>query len=203
MQSTGDVTLSQVPRSTKFLSAAAIGITSVILFRMKIIYVPALALAIGGASLISAHAAGKHDLELKACGPPEKTVNYSEKTDESQHPGPQPQPAPGKALVYVMRPTMIGMLYQTKLAVDGDWKGVNKGDSYFYFQLDPGPHAFCSIAENVSILQLTVEAGKTYYLQQHIQMGITMPRNQLSLMPEKEGEKKLPELYLATWKVLN
>ena len=168
---------------------------------MKLIYVPVIALVLGGANLVSVHAADKHDLELRACGPPEKAVDYIEKTDETQHPGPQPQPDPGKALVYVMRPTMIGMLYQTKLAVDGNWKGVNKGDSYFYFQLDPGPHAFCSVAENVSIVQLTVEAGKTYYLQQHVKIGVMMPRNEISVMPENEAQKKLPELYLATWRV--
>ncbi|MBZ5684784.1 MAG: hypothetical protein LAP86_07095 [Acidobacteriia bacterium] len=49
----------------------------------------------------------------------------------------------------------------TKLAVDGDWKGVNRGNNYFYFTLEPGEHYFCSAAENHSVLTLKVEAGKT------------------------------------------
>jgi Protein of unknown function (DUF2846) len=138
------------------------------------------------------------DLELRACGPKGKEVNYVESTDKHQHSTAELPAA--KALVYVLRPTMIGMAIQTKLAVDGDWKGVNKGKSYFYFTLDPGEHAFCSAAENHAVLVATVEAGKTYYIQQHIEMGVMKARNEISFMPEDEGVKKLEKLHLATWR---
>ena len=62
------------------------------------------------------------ELELKACGPKDKEVDYSTETDKSQHPVPE-QPA-DKALVYVLRPSMMGNKVQTKLAVDGEWKGL-------------------------------------------------------------------------------
>jgi hypothetical protein len=35
----------------------------------------------------------------------------------------------------------------------------------------PGQHHLCSQAENRSVLTLKVEAGKTYFLQQHIENG--------------------------------
>lgn len=154
------------------------------------------------ACLCLAGAAGQEvshkDFELRACGPKEKEMHYAERTDKHRHPAAE-VPA-GKALVYVLRPTMLGMAIQTKLAVDGDWKGVNKGDSYFYFTLDPGERAFCSVAENHALLVATVEAGKTYYLQQHIEMGVMKARNEISFMPENEGAKKLEKLHLSSWR---
>jgi hypothetical protein len=137
------------------------------------------------------------EMELKACGPKEKEVNFKAGTDKSGHPTPD-QP-PDKALIYVLRPSMIGNKVQTKLAVDGDWKGVNRGNNYFYFTLDPGEHYFCSEAENRSLLKLNVEAGKTYYLQQHVRMGVMKARNKLEPMTEEEGKKKLAEAHPSTW----
>ena len=139
------------------------------------------------------------ELELKACGPKDKEVDYSTETDKSQHPVPE-QPA-DKALVYVLRPSMMGNKVQTKLAVDGEWKGVNRGNNYFYFTLDPGEHYFCSVAENHSLLKLNVEAGKTYYLQQHVEMGIMKARNKIEPMSEEEGKTKLAGAHLSTWKI--
>jgi hypothetical protein len=139
------------------------------------------------------------DLELKACGPKEREVNYSVDTDKSRHPAPD-QPAE-KALIYILRPSMIGFKIQTKLAVDGDWKGVNKGNNYFYFTLDPGEHSFCSVSENHSVLTLKVEAGKTYYLQQHIEMGMLKARNKIESMTDEEGKAKLASAHLSTWEV--
>src|SRR5215813_2750138 len=46
------------------------------------------------------------ELELKACGAKDKEVKYSADTDKSSHPTPA-QPA-DKALVYVLRPSMMG-----------------------------------------------------------------------------------------------
>jgi Protein of unknown function (DUF2846) len=139
------------------------------------------------------------EMELKACGPKEKEVDYKAGTDKSQHPTPA-QPA-DKVLIYVIRPSMIGNKIQSKLAVDGDWKGTNRGDNYFYFTLEPGEHYFCSAAENRSVLKLDVAAGKTYYLQQHVRMGVMKARNQLELMSEEEGKRKLADAHLSTWEV--
>ena len=126
-------------------------------------------------------------------------MDFSADTDKHQHPTPEP-PA-GAGLVYVIRPTLIGGAVQTKVAVDGDWKGVNRGNNYFYFTLDPGEHYICSQAENQSVLTLTVEAGKTYYIQQHIEMGFMKSRNRIELITNEEGAKKLAEAHLSTWQI--
>jgi hypothetical protein len=134
-------------------------------------------------------------LELKACG--SKEIKYSANTDKKQHPVPEP-PA-DKALIFVIRPTMWGNKVQTKLAVDGQWVGVNRGDNYFFLTLDPGEHYFCSDSENRSIITLNVEAGKTYYLQQKIKAGMWKARNKLAVLDETEGKKGLAECHLSVF----
>ncbi len=137
--------------------------------------------------------ATRKELELKACG--SKEIKYSARTDKKQHPVPE---APAdKALVFVIRPTMWGNKIQTKLAVDGQWMGVNRGDNYFFFTLDPGEHYFCSDSENRSVVTLNVEAGKTYYLQQKIKVGMWKARNKLAVLDEVEGKKGLSECHLS------
>lgn len=136
-------------------------------------------------------------LQLKACGDKNKEVDFSADTDKDNHP--MPEPSQGKAIVYVLRPTMMGNKIQTKLAVDGEWKGVNRGNNYFFFELEPGEHYICSQAENRDVMTLKVEAGKTYFLQQHISMGFMKARNSIDAMPEDKAKEKLPKLHLAVW----
>ena len=135
------------------------------------------------------------ELEKRAC--PSADLKYETKTDKSQHP--TPEPSTGKALVYILRPTMFGNAIQTKLAVDAQWVGVNRGHNYFFLELEPGEHFFCSKAENRSVLGLTLEANKTYYLEQKVKMGLMKARNKLAMLKDEEGKKKLADCHLNTW----
>jgi hypothetical protein len=139
------------------------------------------------------------DLELKACGPEDKEVKYVADTDKSTHP--TGAPTADTALIYVIRSTMLGNKVQSKLAVDGEWKGVNRGNNYFFFNLKPGEHYFCDRAENRATLVLTVEAGKTYYLAQRIHMGAWKARTDLVAMDEADGQKELANAHPSTWTV--
>ncbi len=133
-------------------------------------------------------------IAAKACGP---KVKHTVRTDKSQQPAAE---APGdKALVYVVRPTKYGGKIQTKLAVDGEWKGVNRGNNYFFFTLEPGTHYFCSQSENHSVLALTVEAGKVYYIQQKMRIGINKARNRLEVLDAAEGKKGLQKCQLSVF----
>ena len=134
-------------------------------------------------------------LEAKACGP--EGIKFSTDTDKKQHPTPD---APkDKALLYVIRPTMMGNKIQTRLGVDGKWVGVNRGDNYFFLTLPPGEHYFCSQAENRSVMAMKVEAGKTYYLQQKIRMGFMKARTRLDAVDEKEGKEGLAKCHPSSW----
>lgn len=137
----------------------------------------------------------KKDLRLKACGT--EIVNYSAKTDKTNHPTPD---APAdKAMIYVLRPTIIGLKINSKLAADGTWMGVNRGKTYFYFPIEAGEHYFCSEMENQDYLALKVEAGKTYFLQQKVELGIWKARTNLVVMGDAEGKKKLEDGHLSVF----
>ena len=139
----------------------------------------------------------KQELRLKACGT--ESVNYKASTDKKQHPAPEP-PA-DKALIYVMRTTILGYKIHSKLAVDSKWMGVNRGKTYFFFTLDPGEHFFCSEAENQDYLALTVEAGKTYYLKQRVEPGLWKARTDLAVIDEEKAKKELPDLNLSVFEL--
>ena len=96
---------------------------------------------------------------------------FNVQTTDLKHPVGQPEQ--GKALVYFFvdflnAPTM-------RVGVDGNWVGANEGKSYFFFQVDPGQHSVCTewqsgtfkkSSERVGeAMQLTAEAGKTYYIR--------------------------------------
>ncbi|HEV8523087.1 MAG TPA: DUF2846 domain-containing protein, partial [Terriglobales bacterium] len=112
---------------------------------------------------------------------------------------PTPEAPPDKALIYVIRPSKWGHKIQTKLGVDGKWVGVNRGNNYFFFTLDPGEHYFCSQAENRSLMTVKVDAGKTYFLQQKIKMGAFKARNKLVKLSETEGRKGLAKSHPSSW----
>jgi hypothetical protein len=133
----------------------------------------------------------KKRLQDLACGPAD--VHHSVRTVKD--PQRLPVGPSDRALLYVIRPTHIGMLVQTKLSVDRKWVGVNRVNNYFYFMLDPGPHYFCSTeGEYHSLLSLVVEAGKTYYLQQKI-----VTTADLQLLDEQEGKKGLAKCKLSVF----
>lgn len=164
------------------------------MLKTKIIF---LFLLIFTLSSVQVFAQDKEAEKLKACGT--EDVNYKATTDKKQHPTPE---APAdKALIYVLRPTMIGLKIHSKLAVDGEWKGVNRGKTYFYFTVEPGERYFCSESENQDYLKLDVEAGKTYYLQQKVEMGLWKARTNLVVMTEEKGIDKLKDVHLSVFEL--
>jgi hypothetical protein len=137
------------------------------------------------------------EMRLKACGT--EQVNYEAKTDKTDRPLPE-QPA-DKALIYVVRTAIIGYKIHSKLAVDGKWVGVNRGATYFYLTLDAGEHFFCSESENQDYLALKVEAGKTYYLKQQVEMGMWKARTNLTILNEEEGKKAVAKTNLSVFEL--
>lgn len=137
----------------------------------------------------------KKELRLKACGT--ESVNFSATTDKKNHP--MPEAPSDKAMIYVLRPTIVGYKINSKLAVDGNWMGVNRGKTYFYFPVEAGEHFFCSESENQDYLALTVEAGKTYFLQQKVEAGLWKARTNLVVMSDAEGRKKLADVNLSVF----
>lgn len=107
------------------------------------------------------------------------------------------QPPEGKALVYVMRPTSFGSIVKMGVTANGQYIGATGGRRYIYTVLDPGKYVFESKAENTSEVHIVLEAGKTYYFEQVVKMGILMARNELVRLDDIEGRKKLSQCSLS------
>lgn len=100
---------------------------------------------------------------------------------------------PDRALVYVVRPTSMGFAVKSFFFCDDAVEGINQGSSYFYFYAAPGRRLFWSKSENVDALEQEVEAGKTYYVQQHVRMGGFRARTEIEVLDEESGKKALAE----------
>ena len=101
-------------------------------------------------------------------------------------PGVEP-PSEGKAVVYFMRPTKIGMARPFHF-FDGD-KYINrmKGKNYFRYETEPGEHHFWAAAENRSHIKADLEAGRVYALLARVQFGIGSARVYLEpISPDSE-----------------
>jgi hypothetical protein len=108
-----------------------------------------------------------------SCGP--ANTQFSVKLDRSQHS--LGQPAPGKALVYVLEEFQTGhegfVTPTIRVGLDGAWIGATRGQSYLFFSVDPGEHHLCanwqssvsSIASQYSLTSFTGESGKLYFFK--------------------------------------
>ena len=101
------------------------------------------------------------------------------------------EPKEDQALIYFFRPAMVGAAIKSWVFVDQEVAGVFRSKSYIYTYVAPGKHTVWAAAENVSAEEIEVEAGKTYYFQVSIKMGIMKARVKLKLLPEDSAKAKL------------
>ena len=106
-------------------------------------------------------------------------------------------PPNGKGVIYVVRPAVMGFAIGIPVSCDGNWVGTTRGKNFIYTVVDPGKHIISGKAENLSEVEVNVEAGKTYYVLQNIKMGMVMARNKLELTDEQTGKTKLEKCKLA------
>ena len=108
-----------------------------------------------------------------ACGPSPAKFDVSETKPETKKVLPDSDPA--RALVYVIEEQKFKAVRDVtaRFAVDGQWVGANRGNSYFFFFADPSEHHLCVdwISDHVrngrlvSLNHFTARAGETYYFR--------------------------------------
>jgi hypothetical protein len=133
------------------------------------------ALMLSGVFAVSAAAQDEAAMAMAqaACGP--KGANF-DVTWDSAHVTPQPES--GKALVYVIENVGAEQCRgcaTTKVGMDGNWMGANKGDAYFFFPVSPGEHHLCANWQSAfgwssrngvfAMTDFNAEAGHTYYFE--------------------------------------
>lgn len=128
---------------------------------------------------------------LSSCYSPAKIVGTNESI-LGKNIAPKIIPPEGKALIYIVRrPAFYAAAFQFGVDMDRKLIGHTQANRFLYIYADPGIRRFVGHGENKSNLELEVEAGKTYYIEQKTRIGGFFPRNKLVLLDEKEGRRKL------------
>jgi hypothetical protein len=109
-------------------------------------------------------------------------------------------PDPDRAMVYVVRPSMVGGMIRFNVFVDKQEEssevGYTRGNQYIYFSLAPGERKIYSKAETWAEIAVSVKAGETVFIRQTPSMGIIMARNALDRIEELEGKYYVKTLNL-------
>ncbi len=129
-------------------------------------------------------------LGMLSCGTSKKAIENAPNVELVQPPS-------DKAVVYLIRPSMLGQLINTKVEIDGQYVGKTKGKQYLYTILDPGAHTITSIAENTSEVPIELEAGQQYFFEQEIKMGVLKARNELVRIDEADARIKIQKCKLS------
>ncbi|WP_313060498.1 DUF2846 domain-containing protein [Pseudomonas rhodesiae] len=107
-----------------------------------------------------------------------------------------------KGLVYVVRPSNVGMLVRFNVFLDDkeadSEMGYNRGNQYIYFFVTPGKHVISSKAENWADMTVDVKAGEVVYLKQEVEMGFAVARNSLKVLNDLEGRYLVKDASLGT-----
>jgi Protein of unknown function (DUF2846) len=111
-------------------------------------------------------------------------------------------PDAGKAVVYVVRPSIYGGFVRFNVFVGdqeaGSEMGFTRSGQYIWFQLPPGDHKLFSKAENWAETALSVKAGDIAFVQQDPSIGIIMARNSLVTIDALQGKYQVKSLTLGT-----
>ena len=101
-----------------------------------------------------------------------------------------------KATLYIYRNENFGAAISMEVLVNNQPIGQTAAKTYFKYDLTPGHYQIQSKAENTSILDLDVLAGKSYFVWQEVKMGFIYARNKLQLTDEIKGKAGVLESQL-------
>lgn len=105
-------------------------------------------------------------------------------------------PIADQAIVYILRPgRYINPAMQ--ITCNGNQVGITYEQTYLFTIIAPGTYTFTSSAENQSKLDITLEAGKIYYVEQQIKYGLAEARAHLVPVDEAKGKKFIEKCKLS------
>jgi hypothetical protein len=122
---------------------------------------------------------------LSACGGPKHMVTMDTK--------PALTAKTGKALLVIARTTSMAFGVTIENYLDKQFIGQTKGKSYFITDVAPGQHYVMGHAENWSSARINFEAGRTYFLNQDIRMGVWMARTGFTPLTANDAVSQINE----------
>lgn len=109
-------------------------------------------------------------------------------------------PKKSASQVYLYRNEVFGAALSMPVTVDGKLAGNTGSKSFFKFELPAGKHTFTSQGDK-SMLDVTTQNGKTYYIWQEVKMGAFTGGSMLQLVDEEKGRKGVLECTLINSKL--
>jgi len=107
---------------------------------------------------------------------------------------PQIVPDADKATLVIYRGTSFGYGITMATYLDNKFVGQTRGESYFITKADPGIRHLTGVAEKSIDHQLSLEAGKIYYINQGIYPGILLAESKIIISNEHHFLKRLKNL---------
>ena len=102
-------------------------------------------------------------------------------------------PLPDQASVYVYRNEKFGAAIPMTVSLNKRTLGQTAAKTYFHVNVLPGRYTVESIAENVSSLNLNLDAGKNYFVWQEVKMGMWSARSALQQVDDAKGRAGVME----------
>jgi hypothetical protein len=116
------------------------------------------------------------------------SAGFSQETEPKDSTGKVLPAISDKAIVYIIRPSSLAFAIRMDVNCDSTYIGTTGAKRYLYTVLSPGKYTFLSRSENKSTLEVSLEAGKIYYLEQQVKMGMIYARTKLKLVDEEKGK---------------
>ena len=101
------------------------------------------------------------------------------------------KPVPGKAVIYLLRDWGNWWQRDVPLSLDGQPMGSSRKDTYFRWEVEPGPHVLVSEANPPAVLEIKTEPGGVYYVWQDLNPGFLRGPSELHLVDETTARETL------------
>lgn len=109
-----------------------------------------------------------------------------------------PTPPENNAGLYIFRNTFVGQAIKKTVSINGTEIGETANKTYFYNLISPGLHTISTESEfSDNSITLQAYAGKNYYVEQSIKMGVFVGGAKLEVVPENKGQEEVLKCELA------
>lgn len=98
-----------------------------------------------------------------------------------------------KSNLYIYRNENFGGAISMDVSINGKEIGRTAAKTFFWLELDPGKYQLQSKSENVSTLDLILNAGENTFVWQEVKMGVLYARTKLSQVDIATGQKGVLE----------